>query len=155
VTSVETDNTPKPTIAKLPLAAAIVSLVGLTDAIYLTIHHYTAEDVPCGVGFDCGAVLGSSYAEIFGLPLAAYGAAAYFVAFCLALLTAFGSRRLWPLFGLQVTLMACFSSYLIYVQYAIILAWCQYCLVSAATCFTLFILFLISLFVPSRTSKSL
>ena len=33
------------------------------------------------------------------VPLAAFGAAAYFVAFSLALLTAFGNRRMWKLFG--------------------------------------------------------
>jgi len=153
VTSGETDNLPKPTIAKLPLAAAIVSLIGLTDAIYLTIHHYTAEEVPCGPGFACGTVLKSSYAELWGIPLAAFGAAAYFAAFCLALLTAFGSRRLWPVFGVQAALMAAYSCYLIYVQYAIILAWCQYCLVSAGTSFTLFLLFLIPVFVNRRVTS--
>jgi uncharacterized membrane protein len=150
VTSAEADNLAKP-IAKLPLAAAIVSLLGLTDAIYLTIHHYTAEAVPCGLEFDCGAVLGSSYAEVFGIPLAAYGAAAYFLAFSLALFTAFGSRRLWPLFGLQTTLMAGFSLYLIYVQHYVIHAWCQYCLVSAATSFTLFLIYVASILVRPRS----
>ena len=102
------DNT-KQTIAKLPIAASVVALVGLADAVYLTIHHYTAEAVPCGAEFDCGAVLNSSYAEIAGIPLAAFGAAAYFVAFSLALLTAFGERRMWKFYGVQASLMAAFQ----------------------------------------------
>lgn len=143
------DNT-KQTIAKLPIAASVVALVGLADAVYLTIHHYTAEAVPCGAEFDCGAVLNSSYAEIAGIPLAAFGAAAYFVAFSLALLTAFGERRMWKFYGVQASLMAAFSAWLIYVQYFFIHAWCQYCLVSAATSFTLFLLFIASIFVATR-----
>ena len=137
-------------MAKLPMAAAIVALVGLTDAVYLTIHHYTAEAVPCGLEFDCGAVLGSPYAEIAGIPLAAFGAAAYFTAFSLALLTAFGNGLTWKLYGVQATLMAVFSGYLIYVQYFLIHAWCQYCLVSAATSFTLFLLYIASIFVSLK-----
>jgi uncharacterized membrane protein len=136
-------------IAKLPLAASIVALVGLADSIYLTVHHYTAEPVPCGAEFDCGAVLTSSYSEIAGIPLAAFGAVAYFLAFSLALLTAFG-RDLWRLYGLLTIVMATFSIYLIYVQYAYIHAWCQFCLISAATSFTLYLIYLVSLFIKPK-----
>jgi len=139
------------TIAKLPLAASLVALVGLADSIYLTVHHYTAELVPCGKGFDCGAVLTSSYSEIAGIPLAAFGAVAYFLAFSLALLTAFG-RDLWRLFGLLTIVMATFSIYLIYVQYAFIHAWCQFCLISAATSFTLYLIYLVSPFIKPKAA---
>lgn len=137
-------------IAKLPLVASLVALVGLADSVYLTIHHYTAEPVPCGAEFDCGAVLNSIYAEIAGIPLAGFGAAAYFVAFSLALFTAFGRPSLWRFFGIQTVLMATFSVYLIYVQYALIQAWCQFCLLSAATTFTLYLIYLGSLFVRPK-----
>jgi len=141
---------PKAAIAKLPIAAAIVALAGLADAVYLTVHHYTAEPVPCGLEFDCGTVLSSIYAEIGGIPLAAFGAAAYFVAFSLALLTAFGDQRMWKIFGIQTILMAAFSAYLIYVQYYLIHAWCQYCLISAASTFTLYLIYLISAFIRPK-----
>ncbi|HEY8559064.1 MAG TPA: vitamin K epoxide reductase family protein [Pyrinomonadaceae bacterium] len=127
-------------IAKLPLAAAIVALVGLADAAYLTVHHYTGEKVPCSVTGGCEAVLSSAYAEIGGVPLAAFGAAAYFVAFSLAILAAYGNRLTWKLFGALATLMAVFSVYLIYVQKFEIKEFCQYCLVSAATSVTLFLI---------------
>lgn len=139
-------------ISWLPVAAAIVALIGLTDAIYLTIHHYTAAPVPCGEGFDCEMVLNSSWAEIQGIPLAAFGAASYFIAFSLALLTAFGDNRMWKLFGILTTLMAAFSLFLIYVQAFRIHAFCQYCLLSAATTFTLFILYSVSIFLRPRAS---
>lgn len=133
-------------IAKLPLAAAFVALVGLGDAIYLTIQHYTGEKVPCSVTGGCEAVLTSSYAEIGGIPLAAFGAAAYFIAFSLAILAAFGNRLMWKLFGIQTALMAGFSLWLIYLQAFVILEYCQFCLLSAATSITLFLIALFSRF---------
>ncbi len=133
-------------IAKLPLSATFVALCGLADAIYLTIHHYTGEKVPCSISGGCEAVLSSSYAEIGGVPLAIFGAAAYFIAFSLAILAAFGNRLMWKLFGFQVTLMAAFSLYLLYVQKYEIREFCQYCLLSAAVCLTLFFIALFSRF---------
>jgi len=137
---------PASTVAKLPLLAAVVALIGLGDAIYLTIHHYTAEVVPCGEAFDCGAVLNSQYAEIAGIPLAVFGAIAYFVAFSLAILAAFGNRLTWTLFGVQVSFMLIFTIWLFYLQMFVIEAYCQFCLLSAATTLVLFVVFLISKF---------
>jgi uncharacterized membrane protein len=143
----EIENTAKSTtVAKLPLLAAVVAVVGMIDSVYLTIHHLTAETVPCGQGFDCGAVLSSQYAEIAGIPLAAFGVVAYFIAFSLATLAAFGNRKTWFLFGVQVALMAMASAYFVYLQAFVIKAYCQYCLLSAGVCFTLLTIALISRF---------
>lgn len=136
--------------AWLPSLASVLALVGLADSIYLTVHHYTAEPVPCSVTHGCEQVLTSSYAEIAGVPLAAFGAAAYFLAFCFALFAAFGNRSMWRFFGIQTTLMALMSVWLIYIQAAVIGAFCQYCLVSAGTSITLFVLFLVSLLFRRR-----
>lgn len=125
--------------------ALIVALIGIADAVYLTVHHYTAEAVPCSLTGGCEQVLTSEYAEIAGVPLAAFGAAAYFIAFSLALLAVYGNRMAWAIFGVQVVLMAIFTGWLIYVQAALIGAFCQFCLLSAATTFTLAILFFVSL----------
>ena len=138
------------TVAKLPLLAAVVALIGLVDAIYLTLHHLSGEQVPCSVTGGCETVLTSYYAEIAGIPLAAFGAAAYFLAFSLAILAAFGNRKLWFLFGVQVSLMAAFSLWLFYLQAFVIKAFCQFCLLSAATTITLFIIALASKFWRSR-----
>ena len=135
---------------KLPIAAAIVSLVGLADSVYLTVHHLTAEPVPCSIISGCETVLTSSYAEISGIPLAAFGAAAYFSAFSLALLTAFGNRFMWRLFGVQTMLMAAFTGWLIYLQAAVIGAFCQFCLLSAATSLTLLGLFVVSVLINRK-----
>ncbi len=132
------------TVGKLPLAAAVVALGGLADAVYLTVKHFTGEAVPCSVVEGCEQVLTSSYAEIFGIPLAAFGALAYFTAFSLAILAAFGDRRMWNLFGVQVVLMAIFTAWLIYLQAFVIEAFCQFCLISAAITLILLTIFLVS-----------
>jgi uncharacterized membrane protein len=142
----------------LPSLAALIALGGLADAIYLTIHHYSGEQVPCGLTGGCEMVLSSSYASIAGIPLSIFGAAAYFVAFSLALLAAFGNRLMWKIFGVQVTLMAIFSVWLIYLQAFVISnsqvplveRFCQFCLLSALITFTLFVIALISKFRRSR-----
>lgn len=137
-------------VGKLPIVAALVALAGLVDAAYLTVHHMTAVPVPCSLIDGCETVLTSSYAEIAGIPLAAFGAAAYFAAFSLALLAAFGNRLAWTLFGVQATIMAAFSGWLIYLQAVVIGAFCQFCLLSAATSVTLLVLFIISMLIKRR-----
>ena len=137
----------------LKVLAIILSLVGITDSTYLTIHHYTAEPVPCSIIEGCETVLTSSYAEISGIPLAAFGIAAYLIALVLALLSVSGNRLTWKLFGVQALFMALFSAWLIYVQAIYIGAFCQFCLLSAATSFSLLIVFLISLLV-GRSSRT-
>lgn len=130
----------------LPLAAAIVALAGLADAVYLTVHHLTATPVPCSIIEGCETVLTSPYAEIADIPLAAFGALSYFLAFSLALMTAFGNRAMWTAFGALVVFMAAFTAWLIYLQGFVIGAFCQFCLISAATTFTLLAMFVISKF---------
>ncbi len=94
----------------------------------------------------CEVVLTSAYAEIAGIPIAAFGALAYFLAFSLAILAAFGNRIAWALFGIQVAIMAAVTGYLIYVQAFVLNAFCQFCLLSALTTFTLLAIFIVSKF---------
>ena len=127
-----------------PVIAVVLALVGLSDSIYLTVHHLTAEPVPCSLVEGCETVLTSAYATIAGIPLAGFGALAYFVAFSLALLSTYGNEKAWKIFGLQALFMAVFSVWLIYVQAFYIHAFCQFCLLSAGTSFSLFIIFILS-----------
>src|SRR2546421_13127012 len=69
--------------------AAIVSLIGLADSIYLTVEHMTGQSVRCTVISGCSEVLSSPYATVRGYPLALFGAVAYFTVFSLAILSAF------------------------------------------------------------------
>ncbi len=119
-------------------------MLGLADSVYLTVQHFTDEPVPCSLIEGCEKVLTSQYAEMFGIPTAAFGAAAYFLAFSLAVLAAYGNRSMWTIFGALVAVMAIFTIYLIYLQAFVIEAFCQFCLISAASTLTLFIIFIIS-----------
>lgn len=156
----DTDDTEDVTGSNLKwfaITASIAALIGLADSIYLTVHHFTAQPVPCSLIEGCEQVLTSSYAEVGGVPLAAFGAAAYFAAFSLAVLTVYGDERMWRLFGVQVTLMAIFSAWLVYVQAAIIGAFCQFCLISAGTTLAMFLIYLASRFlnrIPAQDSQS-
>lgn len=117
---------------RLYITAAIVSLIGLADAIYLTVEHVTGQSVRCTIIAGCSEVLSSRYAVVAGLPLAAVGAAAYFSVFSLATLAAFGYRVAGTLMTALVLLMFLFSLWLIYLQAFVIHAFCQFCLLSAA-----------------------
>lgn len=133
-------------LAKFAYLAAVVALIGLGDSIYLTVKHFLDEKVPCSLITGCEQVLTSSYAEIFGIPTAAFGAFAYFLVFSLAILAAFGNRLMWFLFGWATVLMLIFTVWLLYLQAFVINAFCQFCLLSAATTLTLFIIAVISKF---------
>ena len=116
---------------KLYITAAIVSLIGLADAIYLTVEHVTGQSVRCTIVAGCSEVLSSHYAVVAGVPLAAVGAAAYFTVFSLAVLAAFGYRIAGSLLTAVVLLMFLVSLWLIYLQAFVIHAFCQFCLLSA------------------------
>src|ERR1043166_10168502 len=95
---------------------AILSLVGLADAIYLTVQHLTGASLRCTLISGCSEVLSSSYSHIGRVPLAAIGAAAYFVVFSLAVLIPFGYRMAQPLLMIVVSLMFLTALWLVYLQ---------------------------------------
>ena len=137
---------------KLYVTAAIVSLLGLADAIYLTVQHVTGQSVRCTIVSGCSEVLSSSYAVVAGVPLAMFGAAAYFSVFSLATLAAFGYRVAGTLLIPLVMLMFLFSLWLIYLQAFVIGAWCQFCLLSAAITTALTVVVLIGVILRRKTT---
>ena len=122
------------------LIAAVLSLVGLADAIYLTVQHLTGQSLRCTIISGCSEVLSSQYAQIGSIPLAAIGAVAYFVVFSLAILAAFGYGFARPLLAAVVALMFLMTLWLLYLQAFVIHHFCQYCLLSAAVTIVLTIL---------------
>jgi len=118
-------------------AAAVVSLVGLADSIYLTVEHVAGRSVKCTIVSGCSEVLSSQYASVGGIPLALVGALAYFTVFSLATLAAFGYRGMGKLLTPVVALMFLTSIWLIYLQAFVIKAFCQFCLLSALVTFVL------------------
>lgn len=126
--------------------AAAISLAGLAEATYLTVLSLTGETAVCGDSESCFQVLGSVYAKIVGIPIAAFGTLAYFSAFSFATFAAFGYARVRKFFGLTVWAMFAVTLWLLFVQAYILHAFCRYCLFSAAL---VFILAAMSLLTPS------
>lgn len=119
------------------MIAAFISLAGLADATYLTVVALSGETAACGGSTGCFEVLGSAYARIAGIPLAAVGVLAYFGAFSFAIFAGFGYTRARGLFTLTVWAMFVMTVWLLYVQAFVLHAFCRYCLFSAAIVFLL------------------
>lgn len=117
--------------------AALLSLVGLFDALYLTIEHLAGRSVRCTIVTGCDEVLSSPYATVGGIPLALIGTVAYFVCFSLATLAVFRYRLAEKLLALMVALMFLTTLVLLYLQAFVIGHFCQFCLISAAATFVL------------------
>ena len=117
--------------------AAIVSLAGLADATYLSVQAFTGETLSCGGSPDCFRVLGSSYAKVGGVPVALFGALAYFTVFAFATFAAFGYARARTFLIPIVGVMFLATLWFLYVQAFVLHAYCRYCLFSAAITFLL------------------
>jgi uncharacterized membrane protein len=127
----EIDSKPASRPTALYVVAALVSLIGLADAIYLTTEHLSGRSVRCTIVSGCSEVLSSKYATVAGFPLAALGAIAYFVVFSLATLAAFGYKTSGKLLTVIVAAMFLTTLWLLYLQAFVIHHFCQFCLLSA------------------------
>jgi uncharacterized membrane protein len=116
---------------RLYIAAAIIALFGLADGIYLTVEHLTGRTAECIASSGCQDVLGSKYAAMGPVPLAALGALAYFTVFSAAILAAFGYTRCRTFLTLVVGMMFGATLWLLYLQAFVLHAFCDYCLFSA------------------------
>jgi len=117
--------------------AALLAVIGLAEATYLTVINLLGETAVCGGSPDCFRVLGSVYAKVGKIPVAAFGALAYFTAFSFATFAAFGYARARTFFFAVVMAMFAATLWLLYVQAFLLHAFCRYCLFSAALIFLL------------------
>jgi uncharacterized membrane protein len=121
------------TDSALRRASEMLGLAGVGIAGYLTYVHYAGLHPVCFVSHGCETVQTSSYASLFGVPVALLGLISYVVILvCLRL------RGEGPLLGgCALTLFAfTFSVYLTYREVFSIHAICSWC-VSSAIVFTL------------------
>ncbi|KAB8145541.1 vitamin K epoxide reductase family protein [Chloroflexia bacterium SDU3-3] len=118
------------------IAIVLFALVGLFDALYLSINRLTASHLACPTSGGCEAVQASPHAVFFGVPVAFIGVAGYAALLLLALLSLANFSR-GPLSARAVlavvaTLGVLFSAYLVYLQLAVIHAICFWCMLSAS-----------------------
>ena len=133
--------------------AAVIALAGLVDATYLTVLALSGETAACGGSTGCSEVLGSAYAKIGVVPVASLGVLGYSAVFSLAILVAFGYRRMRGLFAGTVWTMFAMTLWLLDVQAFLLHAFCRYCLFSAAFTFLLAGLVVASPAMPGSESE--
>lgn len=131
----------------LRIDAWLLSLLILVAAIgvssYLSYLKFDDVAAVCvqGGSFDCGTVLNSVYSELMGIPIAYLGLFTNLVIVALLLLEKRAAmfREYGPILTFGVVLFATvFSVYLIYIQAAVIGAYCPWCLTHEALIFALF-----------------
>lgn len=125
----------------------ILGLLGIVDASYLTYEHYANIIPPCTINHflpffsDCGLVLRSAYAVLFGIPLAVLGLIHYVIlTLAIGLAVIFNKKLWWFWLFFQTLAGAIFSLYLMYLQIFVIKNICIYCTLSAVNSFILFFL---------------
>jgi uncharacterized membrane protein len=125
-----------------------LTIIGLLVSIYMTIYKFTNNESMCIGSSGCSEVNASRYSEINGIPVALLGVVGY--AAILGLL--FIEQR--PgfiqengsllFFGISL-IGFLFTLYLIYLEIALIKAYCPFCLASQAVMIVIFIISVIRL----------
>lgn len=130
-------------MSKSTIVALVASIIGFIDSAYLTIVKLTETPIYCTPGLgDCASVQNSPYSEIWGIPLSILGALAYLTLIAIYL---FGHRiRLIKQYALHLSFGIglfgfLFSLYLTYLEFFVIKAVCQWCVLSAICMTAIFI----------------
>ena len=137
---------------RLSQLAIILTVIGLLVSIYMTIYKITSNDSMCIGSGDCKTVNASRYSEVniagSRIPVAVLGVGGYAGILSVLLL----ERRLNFLrqngslvfFGLSL-MGFLFTLYLIYVEVALIRAYCPFCIASQSAMTLIFLLSVIRL----------
>ena len=136
------------TLSKITIALITLAIIGLLVSIYMTIYKVTSNDSMCIGSKDCSVVNASRYSELYGIPVAVLGVAGY--AGLLALLWLerrpgfFQQNGSMLFFGVSLTGFL-FTLYLVFVEVALIKAYCPFCIASQAAMTVIFVLSVIRL----------
>jgi uncharacterized membrane protein len=124
-----------------------LTVVGLLVAAYMTVYAITSNDNMCIGSQDCSVVNASKYSKIdllgFKIPVAVLGVAGYAAILSVLLLEPrigfLEENGSLVFFGLAL-MGFLFTLYLIYVEIALIRAYCPFCIASQAAMTLIFIL---------------
>ncbi len=123
-------------------------IIGLLVSIYMTIFKITSNENMCIGSKDCAVVNASRYSEVNGIPVAVIGVVGYAALLAVLLLERspgfFKENGTMIFFGLAVTGFL-FNVYLIFVEVALIKAYCPFCITSQVSMTIIFILSVIRL----------
>lgn len=128
--------------------SVILVVIGLLVSVYMTVYKVTSNDALCLGSGDCSTVNASRYSEVYGIPVATVGIAGYFAILLLHWYERrdkfFEKNGLMLIFGLALAGFL-FTVYLIYVEFAILRAFCPFCLTSQAAMTVIFMISMIRL----------
>jgi uncharacterized membrane protein len=117
------------------IVIALFALAGLSAASYVFVAHSLGYPLFCPFATGCDTVQRSPYAVLFGMPvslLGVLGFSAYIGLASIGLRSGAATRgSLHALFILSVVEVS-FTSYMAYLQVAVIRAICSWCMLSAA-----------------------
>lgn len=129
----------------------VLSGLGFIDATYLSVEHWSAVVPPCSLAGGCEVVLTSRYATVGSVPIALFGAIYYLAVFLLAYGYFDSGRLAWLRLASWLAVLGfAVSLVLVYLQFFVLRALCQYCLLSAGISTGLFLLGLLVLKVGQR-----
>jgi len=133
---------------RLSQLALILTILGLLVSIYMTIFKITNNAKMCIGSHGCSVVNSSRYAEVNGIPVAVLGVVGYAAILAVLLLERrpgfFRQNGSLLFFGLSLTGFL-FTLYLIFVEVALIKAYCPFCITSQAAMTLIFIISVIRL----------
>lgn len=117
----------------------LLALIGVADSWYLfqSAVNHTALACDIGAGLDgCNIVAQSAYSRLFGLPLALYGVGFFGLMLAAGMgLLSYPSRLLYQALLAVAVAGALMSVAFVFIQVALIQAFCIYCMLSAGLSF--------------------
>src|ERR1044071_81402 len=133
---------------RLSQLALILTILGLLVSIYMTIFKITNNAKMCIGSHGCSVVNSSRYAEVNGIPVAVLGVVDYAAILAVLFLERrpgfFQQNGTLLFFGLSLTGFL-FTLYLIFVEVALIKAYCPFCITSQTAMTLIFIISVIQL----------
>jgi uncharacterized membrane protein len=124
-------------------ASVALVILGLAVSIYMTIYKVFNADAMCLGSGDCSTVNASRYSEVNGIPVAVIGVLGYLA----ILFTHYFEKRnrffeqngTLIIFGMALTGFL-FTVWLVYVEAALLKAFCPFCVTSQAAMTVIFII---------------
>ena len=133
---------------RLSQLAIALTILGLLVSIYMTIYKITSNENMCIGSKDCSVVNASRYSEVNGIPVSVIGMAGYAAILAVLWLERkpgfFQRNGTMIFFALSVTGFL-FTVYLIFLEVALIKAYCPFCITSQVAMTLIFIISVIRL----------
>jgi uncharacterized membrane protein len=128
---------------RLSQITVTLTIIGLLVSVYMTIYKITSNDSMCIGSKDCSVVNASRYSEINGIPVAVLGVIGYAAILAVLVLERnpgfFKQNGSMLFFGLSLVGFL-FTLYLIFLEVALIKAYCPFCIASQTAMTLIFIL---------------